>query len=74
MSQLQAVPEFYFCPMHSNVRQPAAGKCPKCGMDLLPEGTRFAMFRHMVKNPVMLTVMVLVMAAIMAAVMMLLHR
>lgn len=26
----------YTCPMHPEVEQPAAGKCPKCGMDLVP--------------------------------------
>lgn len=28
----------YVCPMHPEVRQPQAGKCPKCGMDLVLEG------------------------------------
>jgi len=29
----------YYCPMHPEVQQPQAGKCPKCGMDLvLKEG------------------------------------
>jgi hypothetical protein len=54
----------YFCPMHSEVRQPNPGKCPKCGMDLLPEGTKFAMLRHMSKSPMMIVVMVVVMVAI----------
>jgi hypothetical protein len=74
MNQSHPVEKIYFCPMHSSVRQPTAGKCPKCGMDLLPEGTRFAMLRHMVKNPIMLIVMVLVMVAIMATIMMMVHR
>jgi NADH:ubiquinone oxidoreductase subunit 6 (subunit J) len=26
----------YTCPMHPDVRQPEPGKCPKCGMDLVP--------------------------------------
>ena len=26
----------YTCPMHSEVRQPAPGACPKCGMPLQP--------------------------------------
>lgn len=64
----------YFCPMHSSVRQPIAGKCPQCGMDLLPEGTRFALLRHMAGNPVMLSVMVVAMLAVMAAIMMMVHR
>jgi hypothetical protein len=39
-------------------------------MDLLPEGTRFGMLRHMISNPRHLIVMVAIMAALMAAVMM----
>ncbi|MBL8525757.1 MAG: YHS domain-containing protein, partial [Betaproteobacteria bacterium] len=27
----------YTCPMHPEVRQPAPGSCPKCGMALEPE-------------------------------------
>jgi hypothetical protein len=26
----------YTCPMHPEVRQPQPGKCPKCGMTLVP--------------------------------------
>jgi hypothetical protein len=60
----------YFCPMHRNVRQAGPGKCPKCGMDLVPEGTRFALLQHMIKHPIMLVVMAAVMVAIMAVIMM----
>lgn len=56
--------------MHLEVRQPSSGRCPKCGMDLLPEGTRFGMLRHMIKSPLMVIIMVTVMVAIMAAIMM----
>jgi hypothetical protein len=56
--------------MHPEVRRPSSGKCPKCGMDLLPEGTRFGMLRHMIKSPLMITIMVTVMVAVMAAIMM----
>ena len=28
----------YTCPMHPEVRQKGPGQCPKCGMDLVPEG------------------------------------
>jgi len=73
MSEPVKVGQVYICPMHSNVRQPKPGKCPECGMDLLPEGTRFAMLRHMASNPVHVVVMVAVMAAIMAAAMMLMR-
>jgi hypothetical protein len=65
MSQDQSAASVYLCPMHSEVRQPNPGKCPKCGMDLLPEGTKFAMLRHMSKSPVMIVVMGLLMLAIM---------
>ena len=62
--------KMYLCPMHSEIRQPGPGKCPKCGMDLLPEGTRFGMLRHMIKSPRMAIIMLAVMVAIMAAIMM----
>ena len=26
----------YTCPMHGDVRQPGPGRCPKCGMTLVP--------------------------------------
>jgi len=70
MNQSQNPAKLYHCPMHPEVRQPNSGKCPKCGMDLLPEGTRFGMLRHMIKSPLMVTIMVTVMVAIMAAIMM----
>ena len=56
--------------MHPEVRLPNPGKCPNCGMDLLPEGTRFAMLRHMAKSPMMLIVMLAIMVVIMAMVLM----
>jgi hypothetical protein len=59
----------YICPMHSKVRQAQPGKCPDCGMDLVPEGARFGMLRHIAKNPLMLIAMVIVMIAVMAAAM-----
>jgi hypothetical protein len=63
----------YLCPMHSDVRQPGPGKCPKCGMDLLPEGTRFALLRHMASNPLHLAMMLAAMLAVMAAAMMIMR-
>lgn len=74
MNQPQSTGQVYFCPMHSSVRQSAAGICPKCGMALLPEGTKFGLLRHIMRNRAMLVVMVLVMLAIMAAIMMMVHR
>jgi len=60
----------YFRPMHSDVRQAGAGKCPRCGMALVAEGTRFAILRHMTSSPLHIAVMVAVMLALMAAAMM----
>jgi hypothetical protein len=52
----------YVCPMHlSN-----SGKCSQCGIDLLPEGTSFAMLRHIMSNRLHLVVMAAVMLALMA--------
>ena len=39
-------------------------------MALVPEGTRFAMLRHMLSNPLHLLIMAVVMLAVMAAAMM----
>jgi len=63
--------QIYYCPMHADIRQPSPGKCTKCGMDLVPEGTRFALLRHMVSRPLHLAMMVALMAVVMAAAMML---
>ncbi len=70
MNQSENAGKLYLCPMHPKVRQPNSGKYPKCGMDLLPEGTRFGMLRHMIKSPLMVIIMVAVMVAIMVAIMM----
>ena len=59
----------YICPMHAEVRETRPGKCPACGMNLVPEGTRFAMLQHMAKSPVMIAIMAVVMVAIMIAAM-----
>ena len=63
----------YLCPMHTDIRQPGPGKCTKCGMDLVPEGTRFALLRHMAGNRRHLAMMIVLMAAAMAVVMMLMR-
>jgi Heavy metal binding domain len=72
MSQ-QSGGQVYTCPMHKEVRQPGPGKCPHCGMALLPEGTRFAIVRHMLSSPMHIAVMAAVMVALMAAAMMMLR-
>ena len=60
----------YLCPMHPDVRETTAGDCPRCGMRLVQEGTRFGLLRHMVSSPAHIAVMVAVMLAAMAAFMM----
>lgn len=60
----------YICPMHKDVRQAGPGKCPKCGMALLPEGARFGMVRHMMSNPLPLIVMGAIMVVLIIAAMM----
>ena len=73
MDQGRAAGPHFSCPMHRDVRQPNPGSCPKCGMKLLPEGTRFAMLRHMISSPAHVGIMVAVMAAAMLAAMMMIH-
>jgi Heavy metal binding domain len=65
--------QVYLCPMHSDVRRAEPGKCPRCGMDLVPEGTRFGMLRHMISSPKHLVVMAAAMAALMVAAMMMMR-
>jgi Heavy metal binding domain len=73
MAQAGPGAQVYVCPMHSDVREPNPGKCPKCGMALQPEGTRFALLRHMASNPLHLVVMAALMVAVMAAAMMMMR-
>jgi hypothetical protein len=42
-------------------------------MDLLPEGTRFGLMRHMISSPLHIAIMVALMLAVMAAAMMILR-
>jgi Heavy metal binding domain len=70
MSTPQDGEQIYTCPMHKAVRQAGPGKCPHCGMALLPEGTRFGMMRHMFSNPLPLMVMGAIMVVLMIATMM----
>ena len=59
----------YVCPMHPGVRQQHPGKCPKCRMDLIPEGARFGMLRHMIKSPLMFIVMAAMVVAMILMIM-----
>ncbi len=61
--------QIYTCPMHTSVRQQGHGRCPKCGMDLMPEGMRFGLFRHIISSPVHVVLMVAVVIALVAATM-----
>jgi len=70
MSAPQNGEQIYTCPMHKDVRQAGPGKCPHCGMALLPEGARFAMVRHMFSSPLPLMVMGAIMVVLMIAAMM----
>lgn len=64
----------YVCPMHSDVRAPGPGTCPHCHMELLPEGTRFAILKHMASRPMHVAVMVVVVLAVIAAAMMMMVK
>jgi hypothetical protein len=70
MNPTQHQAAVYLCPMHPDVRLPNPGRCAKCRMELLPEGTRFGMLRHMAKSPIMIVAMVVIMVAAMVMVMM----
>lgn len=59
--------------MHAQVRQPEPGACPVCGMELVPEGTRFALLKHMASRPMHLVIMLAAMVALMAAAMMMMR-
>ena len=67
MSAPQNGEQIYTCPMHKDVRQAGPGKCPHCGMALLPEGARFVMVRHMFSNPLPLVLMGAIMVVLMIA-------
>jgi len=60
----------YVCPMRPDIRQRAPGRCLKCGVDLLPEGTRFGTVRHIISSPLHLVVMAALMLAVMVTVLM----
>jgi hypothetical protein len=65
-----AKPAAYICPMHAEVREPQPGRCPECGMNLVPEGARFKFLRHMLGSPMHIAVMAGIMVVVMAAAMM----
>jgi len=73
MDATSAAATAYICPMHSEVRQSTAGKCPTCGMPLVPENARFGLLQHMLGNPLHFAIMAAVMVILMAAAMMLMR-
>jgi hypothetical protein len=60
----QAGGQVYICPMHPQIRRTGPARCPKCDMALMPEGTRFALLRHMIASPAHLAAMGVVMASL----------
>jgi len=68
-----SIPEVYICPMHADVRQTRAGRCPTCGMNLVPEGARFKFLRHMLGSPLHIAIMAGIMIVVMAAAMMMMR-
>jgi hypothetical protein len=63
----------FVCPMHQDIHAESAGKCPKCGMPLLAQSTRFALVQHLAANPMMLAVMFAAMFALMAGAMLMMR-
>lgn len=55
----------YVCPMYADVRVAAGGRCPHCGMNLVPEGASFAFMRHMFGSPLHIAIMIAVMLLVM---------
>jgi heavy metal-binding protein len=64
----------YVCPMHPEVREARPGRCPTCGMSLVPEGARFTILRHMLGRPMHVALMAGLMIAVVAAAMMMTIR
>ena len=63
----------YICPMHAQVRETRPGRCPTCGMNLVPEGARFMLLRHMLGSPMHIAIMAGIMVVVMAAAMMMMR-
>jgi len=60
-------PVIYICPMLAAVRKARPGRCPTCGMDLVPEDARFKFVRHMLGSPMHVALMAGIMIVVMAA-------
>lgn len=66
-------PQVYICPMHTGVREAQPGRCPSCGMTLVPEGARFKFLRHMLGSPTHLAITAGIMIVLMVAGMMMMR-
>ena len=40
------IPSSYTCPMHPEIKKDGPGRCPKCGMDLVPTGKESQTHQH----------------------------
>ena len=69
---MSAMP-MYTCPMHPEVKADAASKCPRCGMNLVPQGAKYPFLRHMLGSPLHIGIMAAAMLIVMAAAMMLMR-
>jgi heavy metal-binding protein len=66
-------PAAHVGPMHAEVRETRPGRCPTCGINLVPEGARFKLLRHMLGRPMHIAVMAGIMVVVMAAAMMMIR-
>ena len=63
----------YICPMHTDVKASAPSKCPRCGMNLVPQDAKHPFLRHMLSSPLHIAMMVAAMLILMGAAMMLMR-
>jgi len=71
--ETQVPPVEFICPMDAEVRSQTPGKCPRCGMALVPEHARFPIVRHLLARPMMLAIMFAAMFALMAGAMLMMR-
>ena len=50
-TQIEAGPSLWTCSMHPQIRQPNPGKCPICGMDLIPVAQTSGGLRTLTVSP-----------------------
>jgi Heavy metal binding domain len=69
----QTTTAVYICPMHADIREARPGRCPTCGMNLVPENARFKFLHHMIGSPAHMAVMAGIMIVVMAAAMLMMR-